>query len=213
MINISTYMNIFKYLKEKHPELFTYLPADVVHHHDRFLAKLFLCWLPDWITPNKLTLLRIILTPFVFLITLFGNYEFGVFLFLFAAFTDALDGSLARTKNKITKFGMLFDPLADKLLVGSMVLLLVFRYLNYWLGVSVLGVEIIFILSALIAYKFKIVKMANLWGKIKMVLQVLAVFTILLASLLDFPNLLTIASWMFGFAIGFAIISLFNHGI
>jgi len=206
-------MNIFKYINSKYPDLFDYLPADVVHHHDHLIAKLFLSWMPECVTPNKITLVRIIMTPFVFLVTLFGNYKLGIVLFLIAAFTDALDGSLARTQNKITKFGMLFDPLADKLLVGSMVLLLVFRYLNYWLGVAVLGIEIVFIVSALVAYKFKIVKMANLWGKIKMVLQVCAVFTILLALLFDFQTLFTIASWMFGFAVGFALISLFNHGI
>lgn len=157
---------------------------------------------------------RILLTPAVFFLILYVQYEVGVALFLLTAFTDAIDGSMARTRNQITRFGILFDPLADKLLIGSMVLLLVFRYFNFWLGFTILGIEIIFIVGAAISkIKFKNTRMANLWGKIKMLLQVLAVFVTLLALLLDFPILLTVAAWMFGLAIGFAILSLFTHGI
>ena len=77
-----------------------------------------------------------------------------------------------------------------------------------------MGIEIAFIAGAAIAkVRFKTVKMANLWGKIKMLLQVLAVFVTLLALLLDCPVLLTVAAWMFGIAIGFAVLSLFTHGI
>ena len=79
---------------------------------------------------------------------------------------------------------------------------------------ATLGLEIVFISAAFVArYKFKTIRMANLWAKLKMILQVLAVFATLLALLLDFPIFLTIAAWLFGLAIGFAVISLFAHGI
>jgi len=135
-------------------------------------------------------------------------------MFVLTAATDAIDGSLARTRNKITEFGKLFDPLADKLLIGSMVLVLVFQHFDPLLGIAILGIEIAFILLALLAkYRFKTVRGANRWGKIKMILQVLAVFLTLLALLLEFPLLLTIAAWVFGIAIGFAVLSLFAHGV
>ncbi|MBI2990238.1 MAG: CDP-alcohol phosphatidyltransferase family protein [Candidatus Magasanikbacteria bacterium] len=201
-------------LKDKHPALFEYLPAKEVFPHDYFMDRFVLRFLPARSTPNGITILRICLTPFVFLVTLYGHYRFGVILFLLTAFTDAIDGSLARTRNKITRFGMLFDPLADKLLIGSMVLLLVFRYLNVFLGIAILGIEIIFIVSALVAkIKFKTVKMADRWGKLKMFFQVIAMSLIMIALLIDFPYLLTVAAWVFGLAIGFAILSLFRHGI
>lgn len=199
---------------EKHPELFRYLPAEHVHPHDYFLARTILPLLPSFLTPNNITLIRIFMTPVVFLLILQEYYRVGIVLFLLVAFTDAIDGSLARTKNKITKFGMLFDPLADKLLIGSMVLLLVFRYFNFWLGIGILGLEIAMMLFALVAkVRFKTVRMANIWGKIKMISQVIAVFLTLLALLLNVPYLISVAAWIFGIAIGFAVISLFAHGI
>ena len=200
--------------KATEPTLFAYQAAAHVHPHDRFFAWTILRWLPSWVTPNLLTALRIFLTPFVFWLLLNENYRTGVLLFVFAAITDALDGSLARTQDKITNFGIMADPLADKLLVGTAVLLLVFRYFNVWLGVAILGLEILFIASAVVwEIRFKKPKMANLWGKIKMISQVIAVSLTMLALLWDFPFLLTLAAGVFGVAIGFAILSLFTHGV
>ena len=109
---------------------------------------------------------------------------------------------------------MMFDPLADKLLIGSMVILLVFEYFNIFLGLAILGIEIIFMALALVSsYRFKTVRMANIWGKIKMVSQVSAVCLTLLAIFLASPVLLNIAAWIFGVGLGFALISLFSHGI
>ncbi len=202
-----------RWLEEK-KELFTFLPADKINLHDKILAKSFLKLLPPSITPNQISIFRLLTTPLVFWLTYKESYILGIAAFLLLAFSDALDGSLARTQNKITKFGMLFDPLADKILVGSMVLILVFRFLNPWLGIIIIGIEIIFVISALVyKHKFKKVKMANLWGKIKMVLQVVAIFLILLGLLLNYPVLLTIASGLFGLVIGFALVSLFTHGL
>ncbi len=200
----------------EHDGLFKYQKAKVVHLHDIFLSKTFLKLIPASVTPNQVTFFRVLATPVVFLIILYGNYTVGIALFVFAAFTDAVDGAMARTQNKITKFGMLFDPLADKFLIGSMILILVFQNFNVWLGIAILGLEIIFIvLSALTLRKskFKTELMANLWGKIKMILQVLAVCVTLLALAFNIPYLFTIAAGVFGLAIGFALISLFTHGI
>ncbi len=207
-------MNRIQYFVTHHPDLFTYLVAEKKHPHDHFMERTFLRFFPQEITPNRVTAFRVVTTPIVFLLILFGYYKIGVLAFIIVAFTDIIDGSMARTRNQITKFGMMFDPLADKFLIGSMVLLLVFKYFNFWLGLAILGLEIAFIASAYVAkVKFKTVKMANLWGKLKMILQVLAVFVTLLALLFEFPYLLTIAAWLFGLAIGFAVISLFANGI
>lgn len=207
-------MDKLQYLKEKYRDLFVFLQAKEVHPHDQLMAKTVLKLVPDFVTPNQITAMRILATPFVFFLILSGEYSIGGFAFLFVAFSDAMDGSLARTRNQVTKFGMMFDPLADKLLIGSMVLLLVFKYFSFWLGITILILEIIFIISASIStIYFSKVRMANNWGKIKMFCQVLAVFITLLAIFLEFPALFGIAAWLFGLAIGFAILSLFTHGV
>lgn len=207
-------MFFFKQFRKEHKEMFRFSESSVLHLHDKMMARTFLKLIPSFITPNKVTFFRVICTPVVFYITYKNNFYLGSVLFLLVAFTDVIDGSLARTRNQITKFGMLFDPLADKFLICSMVLLLVFRYLSWVMGTVVLAIEIIFIISATIAQtKFKIVKMANLWGKIKMLFQVLAVFTILLALLFEQPTYFSIATGLMGLSIGFAIMSLFSQGI
>ncbi len=207
-------MGRINYFIKKHPDLFNYLPADEVHPHDHWMARTFLKLFPKSVTPNRVTAFRVLATPAVFFIILYGHYKVGVLLFIIVAFTDAIDGSMARTRDQVTRFGMMFDPLADKLLIGSMVLLLVFKYFNFWLGFVILGLEIVFIIVAFIAsYKFKTVKMANLWGKTKMILQVLAVCLTLFALVWEIPYLLTVAAWVFGLAIGFAVVSLFAQGI
>lgn len=212
--SLSNFMGFIKRFKEQNGDLFVYLPSEEVHPHDHFFARTILRIFPEWVTPNRITMFRVGATPIVFYLVLNGFYIIGIIAFLCTAFTDALDGSLARTQNKITKFGMLLDPLADKFLVGSLVLLLVFRELNPWLGIATLGIEVIFIVSALIArIKFKTVRMANRWGKIKMFLQVLAMCSIMIALVLDVPILLLVASGILGVAIGFAVLSLFKHGL
>ncbi|MFH1286276.1 MAG: CDP-alcohol phosphatidyltransferase family protein [Candidatus Magasanikbacteria bacterium] len=207
-------MKIINRFKESHKDMFEYLPAEKVLLHDTFLDRILLRFLPKSITPNGLSLFRILATPVVFLVIIYGNYTIGIIAFVLVAFTDAIDGSMARTQNKITLFGKLIDPLADKLFIGSMVILLVFTYFHYWMGIAILGLEIAIIAGAvLMKVKFKTVKSANRWGKIKMIFQCAAVFATLIALLIDFPVLMTVAAGLFGFAIGFAILSLFTGGI
>lgn len=82
--------------------------------------------------PNTITLVRIFLTPIllVFLLSPRGWYPIiAAFIFLVAAFTDWLDGHLARTTNQITRLGQLLDPIADKLLVTAVLVSLVGRQL------------------------------------------------------------------------------------
>jgi len=207
-------MDIINRFATKHPGYFVYQTALEVYPHDHFLKWTLLRFIPRSITPNKMTMVRVCLTPLVAWLMATHNYNVGIVVFVIAALTDALDGSMARTRNQITKFGMLFDPFADKFLIGVMILLVVFQNYDWRLGVAILGMEIIIVLAALVAeVRFKTVRAANVWGKIKMILQVLAVFLTLAGLIWDANSLFTVAAWLFGVAIGFALISLFSHGL
>ena len=73
-------------------------------------------------TPNKLTVLRMVLIPFFLFFLLFDlphHYLYALILFAAASFTDFLDGYLARRDGIVTDFGKFLDPVADKLLVTS----------------------------------------------------------------------------------------------
>ena len=87
--------------------------------HDKIMAVTFLPLIPRWVTPNAITIARFVLTPLVVFLILIENYNIGIPLFIATAFTDVLDGSLARVRKKVTKWGTLHDPVADKLLIGS----------------------------------------------------------------------------------------------
>lgn len=170
--------------------------------------------IPRLITPNMITMLRLLLIPLVDYLIIVGEYNVGIPLFIFAAFTDAVDGSLARTRDQVTSFGKVFDPLVDKLLVGSMLIILLLQRVHIAIVVGVLLVEVLFIVSGGIRYLvMKRVPEANRWGKIKVVLQCVALCAIMLGLTFQNPILFAVASWIFGAAILFAVISLFFHGI
>ena len=75
--------------------------------------------------PNQLTLGRVVAVPFFIVIYLMGYETVAAILFIIASATDALDGYLARRDNLVTNFGKIMDPLADKVLVVSALVLLV----------------------------------------------------------------------------------------
>ena len=145
--------------------------------------------------PNKLTLSRIILVPF-FVAALLIDFPFhwgaALLLFIIASITDMLDGKIARKRGLITDFGKFADPLADKILVISA--LLCFLQLGLCDSVAIIIVlfrEFTVTSIRLVAASKGEVVAANIWGKIKTVVQMIAIITILtmqgfLGLLIDF---------------------------
>jgi len=102
-------------------------------------------------TPNKLTLLRIILIP-IFVTVLYLDFPFhnlvGLAIFVIASITDTLDGYIARKYHLITDFGKFMDPIADKLLVtAAMLVFVAWNWMPAWVVIIVIARE--FIVSAL----------------------------------------------------------------
>jgi CDP-diacylglycerol--glycerol-3-phosphate 3-phosphatidyltransferase len=175
---------------------------------DRFIARLFFRFLPDSVTPNQITKFRLSLIPFIALLLVLNYYSVAAVLFLFAALSDALDGALARTKRKITTWGTLYDPIADKLLIGIVSVIIVSRYVGFPLALSIVLIELFLVLSAYFRYKGRVVP-AKTMGKTKMILQCLGIFMLLLAVILKIPLLLIIATYTLYLAVGFGLLSLF----
>lgn len=126
--------------------------------------------------PNKLSLLRVLLIPFMIFFYfhphLFGLDEFGYyalpFIFIIASMTDYVDGYLARKLNLITTFGKFVDPLADKLLVmTALILLNAHGTLGYWVTIVVLSREFIVTGIRLVAMSEGEVVAASNLGKYK----------------------------------------------
>ena len=135
--------------------------------------------------PNKLTLFRIILVPvFLVLVSVSQiplNFTLATIVFIIAAYTDHLDGKIARRDNLITNFGKFMDPLADKLLVTSALVALVgYNLIGAWIAVVIIARE--FAVSGLrtIAANEGVVIAASIWGKIKTTTQIIAIITLLI---------------------------------
>lgn len=180
---------------------------------DRALARTILYAFPHRVTPNQVTMFRFIATPVVLYLLLVGRYGWGLLAFLLVALTDAIDGALARTRNQVTDWGRLYDPLADKLLIGSVVFGVVVRELDPVIGLSIITVEAAIIGFAWYGRSHGRIVQANRWGKIKMNLEVLGVTLLLLALAFGIPGVLPISKASFVLAILFALVSLVTYGI
>lgn len=132
-------------------------------------------------TPNKLTILRIIMViPFMaFLMLCPGNAAYvtiALVLFIVASLTDAIDGHMARKYNMITDFGKFMDPLADKMLTTSAFLgLMSFGRASAVAVMLILTREFIVSGIRLVAASSGRVIAASIWGKLKTVFQMLAI--------------------------------------
>ena len=138
-------------------------------------------------TPNKLTVFRVILVPIMVIFSLI-NIPVDVLgvplyfiimdiIFIIASLTDKLDGYLARKNNEITNFGKFLDPIADKILVVSAMLILVgVGKLPAWIPIIIITREFAVSGYRLIAVEQnRKVIAASVWGKLKTVTQMLAI--------------------------------------
>ena len=132
--------------------------------------------------PNKLTLSRIILTPFfvaAILIDFPLHYLVALAIFGIASITDMLDGKIARKRNIVTNFGKFSDPLADKILVLSTLVCFVQQDLcSSVIVIIVLSREFAVSSIRLLAATDGKVVAANIWGKVKTVSQIIAIILI-----------------------------------
>ncbi len=142
--------------------------------------------------PNKLTVMRILLVPILVIISMIDfpvelwniplGYILADIIFIIAAITDKIDGYLARKNNQVTTFGKFLDPIADKILVVSALIILVERgTIPAWIPIIIVFREFLVSGYRLIASQQngKVIA-ANKWGKLKTVTQMIAIILTLI---------------------------------
>jgi CDP-diacylglycerol--glycerol-3-phosphate 3-phosphatidyltransferase len=131
--------------------------------------------------PNFLTLLRIILLPFIVVLVIGGYYRVALLLFLLSAFTDFLDGFIARRYGQITSLGILLDPIADKLLTSSTLISLAYvKLCDPFSVIAIVGREEAVTGMRAIAASRGLVIPASAGGKLKTALIMVSITLILL---------------------------------
>ena len=136
--------------------------------------------------PNKLTLLRICMIPFFVVLARlpgFGCQAAAVAIYVVACLTDTLDGHIARSRNLVTNFGKFMDPIADKLLVMSaMIVLTAQRRMPDWVCILMLAREFLVSGFRLVAVENGRVIAAGPLGKLKTVFQMISTIALMLLT-------------------------------
>jgi CDP-diacylglycerol--glycerol-3-phosphate 3-phosphatidyltransferase len=186
----------------------------ILKHVDRVLQKIAR-QIPDSITPNFLTLLRIIMLAPIILAIQQENYILATVLFLIAYALDILDGPLARVKNQISEFGKVFDPTADKIVFLTVLIILGWKTLPHFLIYIIIGLEaflvMLVVLFAPLAKKIGIEFElgANVYGKIKMLFQTIGTIILFITLITDANT--TVVTATFIFASVFSALSILGH--
>ncbi len=136
--------------------------------------------------PNRLTILRMLMVPLFMVVYMLDSIPYhsalAAAIFVLASLTDWLDGYLARKNNIVTNFGKFMDPLADKLLVtGALLCMIEKDIVAFWIVMIILSREFIVTGLRLVAVTKGIVIAAGKLGKLKTVVQLLAIITAMIA--------------------------------
>ncbi len=187
---------------------------DFLEIKENYLRKI-VKYFPEFITANSLTMARFVLLPLIIYLIIVDQYTWALLTFLFAFLLDLFDGPLARHRKTTTVFGAMLDPLADKILFMSVLVLVAYQNLPMFLLATIIALEVIIMfLAGVLApigksmkLKFKIG--ANKYGKYKMFLQVVG-----LVILLINPESAATQDWailIFSVAVLFAGMSIGDH--
>jgi CDP-diacylglycerol--glycerol-3-phosphate 3-phosphatidyltransferase len=136
--------------------------------------------------PNKLTISRFILTV-AFLVVMFSKVRYhltiALVLFIAGGISDFLDGEIARRRKLITNFGILMDPLADKIMVCSAFIAFVgLNWMPAWMVVIIVARELAITGLRLLAASKNVVLAAEGYGKHKTISQIVAIISILVSA-------------------------------
>ncbi len=177
--------------------------------------------------PNKLTMLRMILIPVMITVYLFiepiglSSYWIMGIIFVVASFTDYLDGAIARKRNIVTTFGKFMDPLADKLLVMTALLilsdiaakgLLDTIWMPFWVPLIILAREFIVTSVRLVAVGEGTILAASKLGKAKTALTMVAIIWYLFLLPYNIAVIVNVIGWILMLlSVGMTLLSGFDY--
>jgi cardiolipin synthase (CMP-forming) len=160
--------------------------------------------------PNLLTLSRILLTPLLIWFLVQRKLNHALVVFFIAGMTDGLDGLTARLFQQKSRLGSILDPLADKLLlVSSLLILGHIGLIPLWLVVIAVARDIVIVMGTtlLLALRYQVEMCPTVMGKLTTLMQLIAVLLALSSSLI------TVAPWIHLLAFGVAAVFCLASGV
>ena len=164
--------------------------------------------------PNQLTLLRLCIVPFLVLAVLDGHFRTALALFVLAGISDGLDGLLARVLKQRTVLGQYLDPVADKLLLSTLFLVLHHENLiSRRVTVLVFGRDLGILVVAAILYAGMGMRdfRPSIFGKANTLAQIIALVTVLLSRFYAPAWILFIRHWSLNATVALTVISGFHY--
>ncbi len=150
--------------------------------------------------PIIITFSRILLIP-IFILVVSTKPLLGTIIFLLAILTDIFDGYIARKSKQVTKLGMLLDPLADKLLtISALIVLVDMGFIEAWIAIVIIAREFIVTGLRIVALSKDIIIPAEMGGKIKTTAQFVSIVILLLDRSLVSLDLYTMGIALLWFA-------------
>jgi CDP-diacylglycerol--glycerol-3-phosphate 3-phosphatidyltransferase len=175
---------------------------------DRFVRMAFLWAFPTWVRPNHLTAARLVLIPVVLLLLHLQTRWWALGVFVIATCTDFIDGAMARDRDQITVLGTYADPIADKLLVAAVLAWVGHDHLVVQIILAFIALELVVTaIGARILLREGSARASNVFGKIKMILQSVALLLFLVSGILDLPTWETVSIYMLWLALALAVLS------
>src|SRR5512136_1255978 len=166
-----------------------------------------------WTVPNQITLLRLGFLPFFLILISYEQYKWALLVQVLAGLSDGIDGLLARSLNQSSSLGAYLDPIADKLLLSSSFVILAFEHkLAWWLTILVLSRDVLILIVAAV-----IILIAgyrpfppSLFGKLTTTFQIVLVFTVVLAAVVEQSWLAQLNRLLIIFVAGLTVFSGFH---
>ncbi|MEK7072502.1 MAG: CDP-alcohol phosphatidyltransferase family protein [Patescibacteria group bacterium] len=182
---------------------------------DEFWNRTLFKFVPKSITPNYFTFLRFALIPVVLVFLSTEHFFLALFFFFLAALADSIDGSLARKRKQISEYGIMLDPLADKLLIILSALFLLFYYPYFKVLMIVVIIDILILVEsvALVVINHSIKTPSADWtGKSKMVFQVVGLLSVFFYIASHSLIWLQLSLMFFYLVIFTGLLSFFSYG-
>lgn len=175
---------------------------------DRIVCTMFLWACPTWVRPNHLTVARLVLIPIILVLLYLDHSWWALGTFVVAISTDFIDGAMARTRDQITIFGTYMDPVADKLLVAAVLAWVGYEYLVVQIILAFIVLELVLsAVGASILLRTNEARASNVFGKLKMIVQSVALLLFLVAGILELSTWKTVSVYLLWLALGLAVLS------